>query len=146
MNDEIRELLAKGEAHVGFDRAIEGVDLTSINEVRGHSLWQLLEHIRICQQDLLEYITKPDYAHDREWPADYWPDRDGDADSWHRSVQQSRDDRERMFAVVDDGDLLRPTPTAAQHSILRDLLVLADHNAYHLGQMVLIRQLLGNWG
>jgi hypothetical protein len=142
---EIRDLMTSNQAHVGFDKVIDGVDVALINEVRGHSLWQLLEHIRVTQADLLRYMTDSDYTHDLAWPGDYWPSKKGDAEKWQRSVTKFREDHQEILALV-DGDLLRPTPSAAHHSILRDLLVLADHNAYHLGQMTLVRKLLGNWG
>lgn len=141
---EIRNLLTLDEAHVGFEKAIDGVDLARINEVRGHSLWQLLEHIRLAQADLLRYMTDRDYSHDLAWPDDYWSAGEGSAEDWERSVEQFREDHKKVVALI-EGDLQRPTPSNDEHSILRDLLVLADHNAYHLGQIVLVRKLLGNW-
>ncbi|MCR9243715.1 MAG: DinB family protein [bacterium] len=80
----------------------------------------------------------------REFPRDYWPAGAGNASSWERSIQQFRADHARVVALV-EGDLLRPIPSAPEHTVLRDLLVLADHTAYHLGQMTLVRKLMGNW-
>lgn len=146
-------LLDWEEAHVGFDRAVD--DLAP--EARGrrpdglpHSPWEILEHLRIAQSDLLDFCVNPRYAHALEWPKDYWPrtpapphDR-----AWSASARAFRADRDRLEALVGNSaiDLLAPVPSGtSQQTYLRAILLAADHNAYHLGELVAVRRALGAW-
>ena len=140
------------EAHAGFDKAVEGVPAA----VRGkrlesypHSLWELLEHIRLAQVDLLDFMVDPTYRAPK-WPDDYWPasptpPNDG---AWDRSVAQIKADRDRLkeLARRPDIDLASRVPNGEGQTYLRTILVAVDHTSYHVGQIVTLRRLLGAWG
>jgi len=146
------EALVLGEgAHVGLERALEGLPV----ELRGkrppglvHSVWQLLEHIRLAQEDLLQYALDPDWT-SPPWPEGYWPPEPAPASSqaWERSLEAVRAERDRALELLHDTgrDLTAPLPHARQHDLLRQLMLLADHNAYHCAQIVDARRALGAW-
>ena len=147
-------LLDWHEAHVTFDKAVEGIP----RELQGKtppgspfSLWQLLEHLRIAQHDILAFCVDPAYndTHkDVKWPDDYWPKTPAppNASAWDESVAQYARDREAMKAVArDTPDLFAKIPHGTGQTYLREVLLVADHGAYHVGQIVLVRRLLGAW-
>lgn len=151
---ELRALLGKlldwEDAHVGLDSAVEGVEL----EFRGvqpqglpHSLWQLMEHIRICQRDILDFCLDPDYREPKF--EDYWPGSVAPPteDAWEKSIASFRADRERLQELAANRgiDLFARIPNGSGQTYLRELLLVADHNAYHVGQLVAVRKALGNW-
>lgn len=153
--DRYRETVARlldwDEAHAGFDKALSGIP----PELRGvqpeglpYSPWQLLEHLRLAQRDILDFCRDPDYTQP-EWPDDYWPPTHAprSADEWERSVEAFRGDRDalRRLASDPDLDLTAEIPHGAGQTYLRELLLVADHNAYHLGELVVVRRLLGIW-
>lgn len=153
-NDELRAHLLKlldwEDAHASFDSAVEGVP----HEVRGlqseglpHSLWQLVEHIRICQRDILDFCRDADYKEPKF--EDYWPDTlaPPTADAWEKSIASFRSDRERLKQLATDQsvDLFARIPHGNGQTYLRELLLVADHNAYHVGQLVAVRRVLGCW-
>jgi uncharacterized damage-inducible protein DinB len=141
------------EAHVGFDKALDGIP----EDKRGsrtdgfeHSTWQLLEHMRLAQQDLLDFARNSDYVHALKWPDDYWPRNPAppDAKAWNQSIAEFKSDRERLkqLALDTEIDLFALVPTGKGHqTYLRTILVVVDHNAYHLGQLVAVRRALGIW-
>jgi len=145
-------LLASTDAHLGFDDAVAGF----APEQRGvrppgaaHTAWQLLEHLRICLWDFVEFCRNPKHA-SPAFPGGYWPATDAPPDdvAWRKSVAAFRADMRAMAKLVADPkrDLFARVnhPEAeAKHTLLREALVLADHNAYHIGQLVLLRRLLG---
>lgn len=144
-------LLDWHDAHVDFDAAVK--DLAP--ELRGvrpaglpYSPWRLLEHLRLTQRDILDFCRNPDYAQPT-WPDDYWPESDAPPDSgaWERSIAGFRADRDelRRLAADPDVDLFARVPQGEGQTYLRELLLVADHNAYHLGEMVVVRRLLGAW-
>jgi len=151
LREHVVKLLKGGEAHADFAVAIADFP----GEVRGktpkgaeHSPWQLLEHMRIALEDLVDFSTNPGYkAH--EWPKDYWPEEDAPPDpkAWDRSVHAYCQALEAMSKLVEDPgtDLFARIPHGDGQTILREALVAADHNSYHLGQIVLLRRLLGVW-
>ena len=156
MNDKaLREhldyVLGGGGAHLDFDKAIAGLP----PELRGvraantpHTAWRLLEHLRIAQWDILEFSRNPKHV-SPEWPAGYWPEGDAppDAAAWDRSVAAFKSDLAAMRALVNDPktDLFARISHGDGQTILREALLVADHNAYHLGQLVVVRRLLGAW-
>jgi uncharacterized damage-inducible protein DinB len=156
-DDELRAQLVRAldweEAHVGFRKAFEGVPAAE----RGaratgfeHSLWQLLEHLRIAQQDILEFCVNPEYVHTRTWPDDYWPADPAPPDdaSWEKSLRALETDLEGVARLIRDDrvELLARVPTGkGGQTFLRALLLIVDHNAYHLGQAVAVRRALGIW-
>jgi hypothetical protein len=145
------KLLEGGDAHATFDDAVAGLPVTLQGKVpKGaeHSAWQLLEHLRIAQWDILEFAINPKHKSPK-WPEGYWPKvavlPDGKA--WHKSVQAFRGDMKRFTKLLadDSTDLFAKIPHGDGQTILRQVLLAADHNAYHLGQLILVRQLLGAW-
>jgi hypothetical protein len=151
LREHLVKLLKGGEAHAVFEDGIADFPV----ELRGktpkgaeHSAWELLEHLRIAQWDILDFSVNPAYK-EREWPKEYWPETAAPPDdkAWDESVKNYRDDLESMCALVSDvkTDLFAKIPHGTGQTILREALVLADHNSYHLGQIVLLRRLLGAW-
>jgi hypothetical protein len=151
----LRELLSRilvwEDAHVGFDAAVEGIPV----ELRGkrppgapHSPWQLVEHLRRAQHDILDFCRNADYQ-ELEWPDDYWPasPEPPDSGAWDESVSGFREDRRTLQEMARDHqiDLYARIPHGTGQTYLRELLLVADHNAHHLGQLVLVRRLLGIW-
>ena len=146
-------LLGWEEAHANFDAAVDGIPL----ERRGsrppgfeHSPWQLLEHTRLAQKDLLDFCLNANYAHSLKWPDDYWPRRPEPpgADAWDASVADFETDRKELEKLVRDRgvDLFALVPTGKEgQTYLRAILLVADHTAYHVGQLVAVRKALGAW-
>jgi len=151
LREQLRKLLAWGDAHVGFDRAVDGL-APGLRGVRPEGLpyspWELLEHLRITQHDILDFSRNPEYA-ELSWPEDYWPDSPAppDAGAWDRSAAAFRADREALQALAADPatDLFARIPHGQGQTYLREILLAADHAAYHVGQLVLVRRLLGAW-
>jgi DinB superfamily len=152
---EIRSQLARAldwdEAHAGFDRVVDGI----APEFRGqapaglpYSPWQLLEQLRLSQEDILDFCRNPDYR-ERRWPDEYWPPSPGppDDDAWNRSIAAVRRDREALARLAEDPslDLTAPLPHGSGQTLLRELLLVLDHTAYHLGELVVVRRALGIW-
>jgi uncharacterized damage-inducible protein DinB len=114
-----------------------------------HSAWELLEHIRITQHDLLDFCQNPDYEEKLEWPRDYWPPTPAPptADAWDKSIASCARDRQALarFATESKIDLTTKIPHGTGQTYLRTILVAVDHASYHIGQIVLVRRLLGAW-
>jgi hypothetical protein len=151
LRKHLLELLAGGQAHATFDAAVKNLPLA----LRGkrpkgaeHSPWEMLEHLRIAQWDILDFTRNPNYLH-RPWPESYWPATAGPPDekAWDKSVRAFRRDLKAISDLVADPatDLHAKIPHGNGQTILREVLLVADHNAYHLGQLVLQRRLLGAW-
>jgi hypothetical protein len=151
VRNHLVRLLDWEEAHVGFDKAIDGIAV----DRRGaraagfeHSPWQLLEHLRLAQDDILDFCINPDYTHTLTWPDDYWPAPAAPNDAaWWESIASFARSREKMKALARDvPDLTAKVPTGkGDQTYLRAILLLADHNAYHVGQLVAVRRALGIW-
>jgi hypothetical protein len=154
-NAALRAHIAKAldwqEAHVGFDKAVAGLP----PELRGrrpaglpYSAWQLVEHLRLTQHDILEFCRNPDYV-EPHWPGDYWPATDAPPSSaaWDESLAGFRLERDALKLVANDAalDLFAKIPHGSGQTYFRELLLIVDHNAYHLGQLVAVRRLLGAW-
>jgi hypothetical protein len=154
-NAALRDLLARAldwdDAHVGFDKAVANIP----PELRGrqpahvpYSPWQLLEHLRIAQHDILEFCRNPDYR-EMKWPDAYWPPAAAPPSlaAWDESVRRFRDDRKALQALAADPavTLEARIPHGTGQTYLRELILAADHSAYHVGQLVLVRRLLGAW-
>ena len=113
-----------------------------------YSPWELLEHLRITQRDILDFCRDPGYS-ERKWPDDYWPtpDEPPTPEAWERSVAGFREDRDALMKLAGDPavDLFSRIPHGSGQTYLREILLVADHNAYHLGEIVAVRRLLGAW-
>ena len=146
------DLLNWRKAHATFDDVVEGLPAEAYGQVPDglpYSLWHLLELMRRSQRDILDYCREPDYTAGA-WPDDYWPDAAAPDTqmAWADSVIAFRRDLSAMVALVEnpDIDLLAEIPHASNgHTFLREALLVADHNAYHVGQMIAVRRLLGLW-
>lgn len=144
-------LLRGGGAHLSFDEIIAGLP-AKLRGVRTPGLpftpWQLLEHLRIAQWDILEFSRNPRHISPK-WPSGYWPKTAAppDVPAWKKSVRSFRGDLQAMQALVADPKtaLYARIPHGTGQTILREALLLADHNAYHLGQLVMLRRALGAW-
>jgi len=144
-------LLGGGGAHVDFDSAVAGWPA----QLRGkkpkglpHTAWELLEHMRIAQWDILDFSRNPKHV-SPEWPEGYWPETDappGPA-AWNKSVSTFQADLKAMMSLVKGPrrDLFAKIPHGDGQTLLREALLLADHNAYHLGELVYLRRALGAW-
>jgi hypothetical protein len=149
LREHVVNLLSGNGAHVDFDQAVAGFppDLQGkIIPGAPHTAWQLLEHLRIAQWDILEFSRNPKHV-SPAWPEGYWPKTAAppDNDAWDNSVRQFRQDLDAMCKLVSDPgkDLLARIPHGEGQTLLREALVLADHNSYHLGQLVFLRKTLG---
>ena len=149
----VLELLRGGHAHVTFDDAVADLPEALRGKRPDHlpySPWELVEHIRITQRDILDYTiakTAGDYE-ELPWPKGYWPKTSTppNAKAWDESVAAVKTGNEEMQQLVKDHDLFTKLPAAKEgHTLLREALLLADHNAYHIGELVAVRRLLGAW-
>jgi DinB superfamily len=151
LREHVLYLLDGGGAHARFDDAVKDMP----EKLRGvkpnglpHSAWMLLEHLRLAQWDILEFSRNPKYESPK-WPEGYWPKSEvpPDATAWNKSIQQFRRDLKSMEDLVANPktDLYARIAWGEGQTILREALLLADHNAYHLGQFIDVRRLLGAW-
>jgi uncharacterized damage-inducible protein DinB len=151
LRTHVLELLRGGHAHADFDKAVANLPANLRGKkVKGapHTAWQLLEHMRIAQRDILEFSRNPKHV-SPHWPAGYWPKTEAppNAAAWTNSIRSFRADLKSMVKLVasKNTDLLARLPHGDGQTILREALLVADHNAYHLGQLLLLRRLLGAW-
>ena len=151
LREHILYLLSGGGAHLDFEAAIADLPV-AMRGMRPESIpyspWQLVEHMWICQWDILEFSTSADHV-SPEFPQGYWPDSDTPPDefAWDACIENFRADLDAMKRLVTDSstDLFVPIPHGDGQTILREALLIADHNAYHLGQLVVVRRALGVW-
>ena len=152
LREHVLYLLRGGGAHANFESAAKGLPA----DLRGkrpkgaaHSPWEILEHMRIGQSDILEFSRDAQHV-SPEWPGGYWPKTPAppNAAAWTRSARAFAADLEALCALVEakSTDLYARIPHGSGQTILREALLVADHNAYHLGELVLVRRLLGAWG
>jgi hypothetical protein len=151
VREHLVKLLEGGQAHVTFDAAVKSLPVALRGKrPRGgeHSPWEILEHMRIAQQDILEFSTNPKYVAPT-WPDDYWPKspKPPNDKAWARSVRAFQADLDAMRKLVgaESTDLYAPIPHGDGQTVMREALLIADHNAYHIGELVLLRRLLGAW-
>jgi uncharacterized damage-inducible protein DinB len=150
LREHLRRLLDWEDAHVGFDHTVKGVPETLrgvVPDGSAHSLWQLLEHLRICQHDILDFCRNPNYVEipmEEYWPPSAAPPSEED---WDESLAAFRRDRDELKALAADRhvDLFARIPHGSGQTYLRELILVADHNAYHIGQLVALRRRLGIW-
>lgn len=151
LRELLSRLLAWEDAHVGFDAAVADIPA----DLRGkqpsglpYSPWQLVEHLRRTQHDILEFCRNPNYQ-ELKWPDDYWPPSPSPAPpaAWDESIGQFRKDRSALQQLAADPntDLAARIPHGNGQTYLRELVLAADHAAYHVGQLVVVRRLVGIW-
>jgi DinB superfamily len=151
LREHLVDLITGSNAHADFEAAIKDFPA----ELRGktpkgaeHSAWQILEHLRIAQWDILEFSRDPKHESPK-WPEGYWPATAAPPDdkAWDKSVRSFWHDQKAMCDLIGDSatDLYVKIPHGTDQTVLREALLVADHNAYHVGQLVLVRRLLGAW-
>jgi hypothetical protein len=147
---ELELLLRKGNAHVSLNDAVKDIPLNDVgikHENLPYSIWQLVEHIRITQKDILEFSLNENYK-ELNWPADYWPkniapENKGD---WEESVRDINKDLDAFIELLKNADnIYAPFEHGSGQSLLREAMLIADHTSYHTGEILLLRRLLGNW-
>lgn len=146
---ELEKLLRGGTAHVGFEDAIADLPEALLGQRPDnlpYSIWQLVEHIRIAQADMLDFCRNPDYK-PLNWPEDYWPGKAAPEDkaTFEHSVRSIQEDLEAFIQLLHRGDLYTPFPHGEGQNLLREALQIADHTAYHVAEIVVVRRLLEAW-
>jgi hypothetical protein len=150
---QLLALLRGGQAHATLDAAVENFPLEARGVVPAglpHSAWQLVEHMRLAQADILNFSAPPTGGyHGMRWPEDYWPKSPEPAspEAWDRSIAAIHADREKFESLLlkPGADLYRPFLWGQGQNLLREALLIADHNSYHTGELITLRQLLGIW-
>jgi len=139
------------QAHMSLADAVKGFPLKDMN-VRPpnvpYTFWHLLEHIRIAQWDIIDFIKNPDYE-ELEWPGGYWPAKNATATkkAWDETIARYQSDLKEMIALVKNPrtDLHAKIPHGDGQTILREAILIVDHNAYHIGEFAILRQVVNNW-
>jgi hypothetical protein len=146
---ELTKLLLGGSAHISLQDAVKGLS----PELRGikpdhmpYSIWQLIEHIRIAQWDMLQFSKDADHKSPR-WPDEYWPHETApeDESAWNGSLSQIDSDLDEFIELLEHSNIYQKLQHGDRQTILLEALQIADHNAYHLGEIVAIRRFLGDW-
>lgn len=152
LRDAITDYLNNPHTHASLTDAAKSLPEKYINERPAglqYSFWDMLEHIRICQWDMLEFIRNSSY-NEMSWPADYWPDKDTKATAamWKQSVADFERDYNELRDLVNDKsfDILNKVPHGSGQTVFREILQIVDHNSYHIGQLIMMRKLVGQWG
>ncbi|MBA3892164.1 MAG: DinB family protein [Gemmatimonadales bacterium] len=151
LRDHVAALIGWEDAHAGLEQVVDGVPPDQWGAPAPglpYTLWQLLEHLRLTQHDILDFCRNPGYTQPR-WPEDYWPAEPAPPDDGAaaRSIAAFREERQTLAALAGDEslDLFARIPHGTGQTYLRELLLVADHTSYHLGQMVVVRRALGIW-
>ena len=157
MNDQsrIRELLLEQlsgrNAHVDFQKAVEGLPMSELGkkpEQFPHTIWELVEHIRIAQHDIVAFSKDPEYE-SPEWPEGYWPDSEkpDSIEAWEESLDTVKKDHRAMKDLIKDenNDLLTPLEHGDGQTLFREAMLVVDHNSYHIGQIVQMRRVMDTW-
>jgi len=148
---QLVELLQNGHAHVSFNNAVKDIPFGFLGKKPGglaYSIWQIAEHIRIAQWDILDFSRNENYK-EMKWPEDYWPHEDAPESetAWNECIKRINEDQGAFIDLLHThaGDLFKPFSHGNGQTLLREALLIADHNSYHVGQIIVIRRLLGNW-
>lgn len=147
--EELEQLLDGGTAHVGLKEATADIPFDLLGEKPHnlpYSIWQLVEHIRIAQWDMLEFSIDGSHKSPK-WPDAYWPEETAPADKnmWDKTLRQIEDDLEVFIELIQTKDLYEPIPHGTGQNLLREALQIADHATYHIAEIVIMRRLLGIW-
>lgn len=150
LKEQLIALLTGQNAHANFDRAVENFPIGLINNRipnYDHTPWQMIEHLRLTQWDILEFIRNPKHV-SPPWPEGYWPKKSqANEVLWKNSIKQFRNDLNDIIGIIKnkDTDFFAPISHAKQYTIFREIVLAADHNAYHIGQLIMMRKILGKW-
>jgi len=146
---ELERLLNSGGAHVGLEDVAKNIPFELLGEKPHglpYSIWQLVEHIRIAQWDMLEF-SRDDQHKSPKWPQEYWPVESApkNEEEWENSLKHISSDLKSFIKLLGTADLFEPIPHGSGQNLLREALQIADHTAYHLAEIVVLRRLLGIW-
>jgi len=146
---ELTKLLMGGNAHVTLKESLEGLpaNLRGVKvDKMPYSIWQLVEHIRIAQWDMLRFCMDPNHESPK-WPEEYWPKESApeDGEAWDDAIKQINSDLDEFIGILEHSDIYEPIPGGSGQTILLEAFQIADHNAYHLGESIAVRRLLGGW-
>lgn len=146
---ELTKLLLGGSAHADFKDAINGLpaDLRGVKPDKlPYSIWQLVEHIRIAQWDMLRFCMDPNHESPK-WPDEFWPKEAAPKDdsAWDDAIEQINNDRDEFIEVLEHSNLYEQIPGGSGQTILLEALQMADHTSYHIGEIIAIRRLLDAW-
>jgi DinB family protein len=151
LREQLAELLDGVGAHMSFEEAVADFPDEAINRRApnvDYGPWQLVEHLRLTQLDILEYVRDPDYE-ERDWPRDYWPTPDATAtrEQFDATIRGFLADQAELRAILLDPatELFAVIPGSPGHTLVREIRVDADHNAYHIGEFAILRQVMGTW-
>ena len=151
VREQLLALLNGGNTHMSFEQAVADFPAEHFNTTPpnvAYTPWHILEHIRIAQWDILEFIRNPDHV-SPQWPSGYWPhpEETVNQDQWERTISLFLSNLGSLRDIVTDPDvdLYAPIPHAADYTIFREILVVSDHNAYHIGEFAILRQVMGTW-
>jgi hypothetical protein len=154
MEEEVRKFLIsllEGETHMSFEDAVKDYPIKEINTFPPNGIyspWQLLEHIRINQNDILDFIINPDYQQ-KNWPDDYWPARDkmANKEGWNRTVKSIKNDTKKIIDIVNNPktNLWKRIPWGSGQNIFEEILKVSDHTSYHVGELGRLRQIMNTW-
>lgn len=151
LREQLVQRLRGHGAHMAFEEAVTDFPVDRINDRfpnGDYSSWGLVEHLRLAQLDILDYIHDPDYE-DKEWPKDFWPnpDKTASAAEWDATIDAFLSDLRQLEAIVQDlsTDLHAAILWGGDHTVLREVLLVCDHNAYHIGELAIMRQVMGTW-
>ena len=149
--EQLIQLLDGVGAHMPFEEAVSDFPMEAINDLPPnvpYTPWHLVEHVRLTQRDMLEYVTDANYS-PGIWPVDFWPERHMKAsgEQWDASIAGFVQDRSALRAMVADPerDILAPLPRTPGHTLARGVRIIGDHNAYHTGEFAILRQVMGTW-
>jgi hypothetical protein len=152
LRDQIIEFLNEENAHAGINTALKDLPEKLIGTQPPHlpyTIWQLTEHIRITQWDIVEFCYTLGKHISPEWPSGYWPQSKSPVDikEWKRTLKAIKEDRDRMIELVKDeqNDLYKPFPFGQGQNLLREALLIIDHSSYHIGEIIVLRRLLNAW-
>jgi DinB superfamily len=152
LRKQLVNLLTARQAHVDFEDAVANFPAEHINTRApncSYTFWHLLEHLRICQNDILEYITAEHYSAPK-FPDDLWPEVTAQTtlEGWQKTIEHFMGDRQQLLRIIQDPliDLFTPLPNSGQqhHTIVREINIIASHNAYHTGQLIILRKMLNS--
>jgi uncharacterized damage-inducible protein DinB len=147
---ELISLLTKSNAHVSFNDAVKDIpfeDLRKRPNGLPYSLWQIVEHIRIAQKDMLDFSANKNYK-ELNWPEDYWPKNvaPGSEEEWNDCIKKINSDLNEFIDLLKNtDDISKPFEHGGGQTLLREALLIADHTSHHTGEIIVLRRLLGNW-
>ncbi len=152
LRKQLVKMLKEPNAHLMFDKIVAGFPEEHYGTKKkgcSHTAWQLLEHLRLAQEDILDFCVNPDYE-SRDWPDDYWPKKSKPEQSvdWSKSVKAFKKDLQGMVDLIEDevNDLFAPFEHGDGQTLLREAILLIKHNSYHLGQLMMLRKCLEQAG